>query len=275
MHCPETVENAQVWAGRRAWRWVALRKMRCWRRSDDLEHAVLVDCLRTSTRMLQTIQLLSLLTSKLRRLSTRMSLLRSSSSQLHSRSISILPCSWASAASAGRTVYCTVGATNHHRDVIHDLALHSSGRQLVILLIFSNLVSFRHLLAPFAWVLLTPGWRVSPLLLAASVSVLVDSRAPSSRGASPPLPEGRPDPTISTSGSFRSSPLASTTVEPLRSLSECSRCCTSVSTSRLQHLPNSQLQHGETPTTPVQCRTSTTIGSIPSHASHQKRKLEL
>ena len=48
-------------------------------------------CLRTSTLMLQTIRSLSLLTSKLRRWSARMSLLRSSSSQPHLSSIPFCP----------------------------------------------------------------------------------------------------------------------------------------------------------------------------------------
>ena len=89
--------------------------------------------------------------------------------------------------------------------MIHDLALHSSGRQLAILLIFSSLILFRHLLAPFAWVLLTQTEKVPRSLC----SVLVDSRTPSPRNASPPLSDGRPNPAISTSGFLRSSSLAS------------------------------------------------------------------
>ena len=56
-----------------------------------------------------------------------------------------------------------------------------------------------------------------------SAAVLVGYSAPAARGASLLLLASRPDPTISTSGSLRSSPLAPAVVEPLLSLSACSR----------------------------------------------------
>ena len=59
-----------------------------------------------------------------------------------------------------------------------------------------------------------------------------DSSTRSARGASPLLPAGKSDPTISTSGFLRSSPLDPATVEPLLSLSACSRCRTNASSSR-------------------------------------------
>ena len=185
--------------------------------------------------MLQTIQLLSLLTSKLRRWSTRMSLLRSSSSQLHSRSIRFCPCSCGLLLHPPvGSICCTVGVTIGTSSSRCHPRPHTS-------LLGSSIGNSADLFKPRlvsassgAVCMGSPdqGWRVSPLLLAASVSVLVDSRATSSRGASPLLPDGRPDPTISTPGSLRTSTLASTTIEPLQSRSVCSRCCTSVSSSR-------------------------------------------
>ena len=85
---------------------------------------------------------------------------------------------------------------------------------------------------PFAWVLLTQArgslyYLTQRLFLFSWTLVRLRHEV-----ASPPLPDGKPDPTISTSGSLRSSPLASTTVELLRSLSGCSRCCTIASSSR-------------------------------------------
>ena len=183
-------------------------------------------CLRTSTRMLQTIRSLSLLTSKLRRWSARMSLLRSSSSQPHLSSIPFCPYS------CGFLLHPLVA-----QSVVQSRCYPRPRTSLLGSSVGNDADIFKPRLVSASSGAVCmgsadPGWRVSLLLDAASVPVLVDSRAPSSRGASSPLPDGRPDPTISTSGSLRSSPLASTTVELLRSLSGCSRCCTSASSSR-------------------------------------------
>ena len=84
----------------------------------------------------------------------------------------------------------------------------------------------------FAWVLLT---QAEEFLHYSSHSLCSCSRGFSCAFATrcfSAAPDDRPDPAISTSGFLRSSSLASTTVEPLRSLSVCNRCCTSVSSSR-------------------------------------------
>ena len=114
------------------------------------------------------------------------------------------------------------------KDVIHDFALHSSGRQLAILLIFSNLVLFRHLLAQFAWVLLTQveeflHYSSQPLFLFSWILVRLRHEMLLRRS-----------PTVNPIQSFQRLDFFAhlrSTVEPLRSLSVCNRCCTSASSS--------------------------------------------